>query len=205
VKDSTMESNKVPHSKKAKKKQVKDELDRMKQAEKKRRRLEKALATSAAIRSELEKKKQMKKEEQQRLDEEGAAIAEAVALHVLIEEDATDDSCKILLNDDDEDLNRSHQFGLFVNTRSSFSNEDLQRCGFQSIREIPSSDDGYGYKWNHLGYDVWSVPSRASERSFPLPYLEVEGASWGPTEVSAGFSTLQIGDANVDTIFFNRY
>ena len=35
-----------------------DELDRLKQAEKKKRRLEKALATSAAIISELEKKKQ---------------------------------------------------------------------------------------------------------------------------------------------------
>ena len=42
---------------KEKKKQVKDEVDRLKQAEKKKRRLEKALATSAAIRSELEKKK----------------------------------------------------------------------------------------------------------------------------------------------------
>lgn len=60
---------------KAKKKQGKDEFDRIKQAEKKKRRLEKALATSAAIRSELEKKKLKKKEEQERLDEEGAAIA----------------------------------------------------------------------------------------------------------------------------------
>ncbi|MBA0736682.1 hypothetical protein Gogos_010205 [Gossypium gossypioides] len=82
---------------KAKKKQVKDELERIKQAEKKKRRLEKALATSAAIRSELEKKKQKKKEEQQRLDEEGAAIAEAVALHVLLGEDS-DDSANIMLN-----------------------------------------------------------------------------------------------------------
>lgn len=78
--------------KKGKKKQVKDELDRMKQAEKKKRRLEKALATSAAIISELEKKKQKKKEEQERLNEEGAAIAEAVALQVLIGED-TDEEC----------------------------------------------------------------------------------------------------------------
>ncbi|KAM0034278.1 hypothetical protein Hdeb2414_s0016g00495691 [Helianthus debilis subsp. tardiflorus] len=59
-------------------------------AEKKKRRLEKALATSAAIISELEKKKQKKKEEQQRLDEEGAAIAEAVALQVLTGEDSDD-------------------------------------------------------------------------------------------------------------------
>ncbi|KAL7146272.1 hypothetical protein ABFS83_06G029600 [Erythranthe nasuta] len=77
---------------KAKKKQVKDELDRIKQAEKKKRRLEKALATSAAIRSELEKKKQKKKEEQERLDEEGAAIAEAVALNVLLGEDSDESS-----------------------------------------------------------------------------------------------------------------
>ncbi|TVU33735.1 hypothetical protein EJB05_25568, partial [Eragrostis curvula] len=83
--------------KKGKKKQAKDELDRQKQAEKKRRRLEKALANSAAIISELEKKKQKKKEEQQRLDEEGAAIAEAVALHVLIGEDS-DEPCHLMLN-----------------------------------------------------------------------------------------------------------
>lgn len=82
-----MECAKVPSGvRKVNKKQVKDELDRIKQAEKKKRRLEKALATSAAICSELEKKKQ-KKKEQQRLDEEGAAIAEAVALHVLLGEE----------------------------------------------------------------------------------------------------------------------
>ena len=74
-------------SKKGKKKHAKDESDRQKQAEKKRRRLEKALANSAAIISELEKKRQQKQEEQRRLDDEGAAIAEAVALHVLIGED----------------------------------------------------------------------------------------------------------------------
>ncbi|KAL5196411.1 hypothetical protein ABZP36_008402 [Zizania latifolia] len=83
--------------KKGKKKQAKDELDRQKQAEKKRRRLEKALANSAAIISELEKKKQKKREEQQRLDEEGAAIAEAVALHVLIGEDSNE-PCHLMLN-----------------------------------------------------------------------------------------------------------
>lgn len=83
--------------KKGKKKQAKDELDRQKQAEKKRRRLEKALANSAAIISELEKKKQKKKEEQQRLDDEGAAIAEAVALHVLIGEDSYE-PCHLMLN-----------------------------------------------------------------------------------------------------------
>lgn len=94
----TMSSNQAGKVlKKGKKKQAKDELDRQKQAEKKRRRLEKALANSAAIISELEKKKQQKKEEQQRLDEEGAAIAEAVALHVLIGEDS-DEPCHLMLN-----------------------------------------------------------------------------------------------------------
>jgi len=96
--DKTIMSNQAGKVlKKGKKKQAKDELDRQKQAEKKRRRLEKALANSAAIISELEKKKQKKKEEQQRLDEEGAAIAEAVTLHVLIGEDS-DEPCHLMLN-----------------------------------------------------------------------------------------------------------
>lgn len=78
----------VTSSRKEKKKQAKEERDRLKQAEKKKRRLEKALATAAAIRTELEKKKQRRKEEEQRLDEEGAALAEAVALQVLVDEDS---------------------------------------------------------------------------------------------------------------------
>ncbi|KAI5063517.1 hypothetical protein GOP47_0022064 [Adiantum capillus-veneris] len=76
-----------PGSRKEKKKQAKEERDRLKQVEKKKRRLEKALATATAIRIELEKKKQRRKEEEQRLDEEGAALAEAVALQVLVEEE----------------------------------------------------------------------------------------------------------------------
>ncbi|KAH0972786.1 hypothetical protein GBA52_024942 [Prunus armeniaca] len=96
-----MECNKLqPVVRKVKKKQVKDELDRQKQVEKKKRRLEIALATSAAIISELEKKKQKQKEEQQRLDEEGAAIAEAVALHVVLGEDSNE-TCEIVLNKDE--------------------------------------------------------------------------------------------------------
>lgn len=80
-----------------KKKQEKDELERVNRAEKKKIRLEKSLANSAAIRAELEKKKLKKLEEQRRLDEEGAAIAEAAALHVLLGEDS-DDSCRTMLN-----------------------------------------------------------------------------------------------------------
>ncbi|KAK8944854.1 hypothetical protein KSP39_PZI007663 [Platanthera zijinensis] len=93
-------------SRKDKEKQTKDEVDRLKQAEKKRRRLEKALATSAAIRSELEMKK-LKKMEEQRLDEEGAATAEAVALHVLVGEDA-DDASQMMLNSFDHSGNLAH-------------------------------------------------------------------------------------------------
>ncbi|KAF2597381.1 hypothetical protein F2Q68_00008237 [Brassica cretica] len=80
-----------------KKRQEKDELERVKRAEKKKIRLEKSLANSAAIRAALEKKKLKKLEEQRRLDEEGAAIAEAAALHVLLGEDS-DDSCRTMLN-----------------------------------------------------------------------------------------------------------
>ncbi|KAG2310408.1 hypothetical protein Bca4012_024925 [Brassica carinata] len=82
---------------KKKKKQEKDELERSKQVEKKKIRMEKAIANSAAIRAELEKKKLKKQEEQRRLDEEGAAIAEAAALHVLLGEDC-DDSYRTMPN-----------------------------------------------------------------------------------------------------------
>jgi len=85
-------------SKKERKKLKKEESDRRMLAEKKKRRLEKALANSAAIISELEKKRQQKQEEQRRLDAEGAAIAEAVALHVLIGEDC-DEPRQLMWND----------------------------------------------------------------------------------------------------------
>lgn len=104
-------------SRKGKKKHVKDELDRQKQAEKKRRRLEKALANSAAIRLELEKKKQMKIEEQQRLDEESAAIAEAVALQVLSGEDDGQLSHHFLIDDRYQLYNlwdHSNNLGFFM-------------------------------------------------------------------------------------------
>lgn len=98
---STSENVSGASSRKEKKKQAKEERDRLKQVEKKKRRLEKALATATAIRIELEKKKQRRKEEEQRLDAEGAALAEAVALQVLVEEEVIsldDDSvcdCKV--------------------------------------------------------------------------------------------------------------
>lgn len=125
-----MEGARLPSGvRKVKKKQVKDELDRIKQAEKKKRRLEKALATSAAIRSELEKKKQIKKEEQRRLEEEGAAIAEAVALHVLLGEDS-DDSCQVMIKKDEElsQWDCCDNFDIFIGGREAVvPHEDLSK------------------------------------------------------------------------------
>lgn len=219
---------KLMHAKKAKKKQVKDEMDRIKQAEKKRRRLEKALATSAAIRAELEKKKQMKKEEQQRLDEEGAAIAEAVALHVLLGEDS-DESCKIVLQEDGKEFDPWNyggaDIGLFMNNgRSSLSNETRQDCPSEGSMGggegglIFSGDEyGSGYDWNNIGYcGNWSNhPSAGSpeEGSFYLPSYLVEDSSWGSADdISASLiaaqavSSLQIGeDSAVGSVFFNGY
>ncbi|XP_010438842.1 PREDICTED: uncharacterized protein LOC104722395 [Camelina sativa] len=136
-----------PVVRKAKKKHVKDEFDRVKQAEKKKRRLEKALATSAAIRAELEKKKQKRLEEQQRLDEEGAAIAEAVALHVLLgEEDSDDSSPRVMLSEE-----KGFTVDLFRDERTSFA--PRQRCAsYVVIGGIVFVSNGYG-----LGDSNWSV------------------------------------------------
>ncbi|KAG4397887.1 hypothetical protein AAZX31_10G219000 [Glycine max] len=167
-----MACNKGQRLRKAKKKQVKDELDRLKQAEKKKRRLEKALATSAAIISELEKKKQKKKEEQQRLDEEGAAIAEAVALHVLLGEDS-DDSCNVVINDCEcKTWNYNHKLGLFM---------DERRACFP-----------------HLDGGTWSVSAESGKWSFTSGPLEknvyeplYEEAGWGPTGFSVDLIAAQ--------------
>ncbi|KAI3508323.1 hypothetical protein L1887_23329 [Cichorium endivia] len=136
---------------KGKKKQVKDELDRIKQAEKKKRRLEKALATSAAIISELEKKKQKKKEEQQRLDEEGAATAEAVALQVLIgEEDMDDTMTRGSSQHEGFYRNRNEEFGWILNTHGG------SRCEWNGY--------GYGYGYGYgCGDDVSSPGLMAAQ------------------------------------------
>jgi len=122
-------------TRKEKKKQVKDELDRLRQAEKKRRRLEKALATSAAIRTELEKKKQKKKEEQQRLDEEGAAIAEAVALHVLVDEDSEETSKVILNVDEKAGLEQCPYVGLMPGN-STTAARNIELCLIAQKKEL---------------------------------------------------------------------
>ncbi|CAI5489521.1 unnamed protein product [Closterium sp. Naga37s-1] len=69
-----------------------EEEQRLRQAEKKKRRLEKALATANALRSELlEKRKQRRREQELWLDRAGQALAEAVALRVLVEEEEDED------------------------------------------------------------------------------------------------------------------
>ncbi|PSS04388.1 Threonine--tRNA ligase [Actinidia chinensis var. chinensis] len=199
-----MESAKVPPGvRKAKKKQVKDELDRLKQAEKKKRRLEKALATSAAIRSELEKKKQKKKEEQQRLDEEGAAIAEAVALYVLLGEDS-DDSCKIMLKEDEgfRPWDFASNIDLYMGGRRFvLPHQDLPKHALEGIGWI-SNVYGSGCKWNE-----WE--SGPFMGDLYMPYSDERG--WETTEISAGHiaaqavASLQIAeDACVDPYVFNR-
>ena len=124
---------------KEKKKQSKYELDRLKQAEKKKRRLNKALAASAAIRLELEKKKQKKEEEQQRLDEEGAAIAEAAALHVLLgEEDSKDCSNGIDLFMDYKDFYKRED-GYGVGWNPWFQGRESFDCS-QALSSLQIAD-----------------------------------------------------------------
>ncbi|KAD4584837.1 hypothetical protein E3N88_22438 [Mikania micrantha] len=165
-----MECGKPPSgARKMKKKQVKDESDRIKQAEKKKRRLEKALATSAAIISELEKKKQLKKEEQKRLDEEGAAIAEAVALQVLIGED-TDDTCSRVNYRQQIHHNQNEELGWIFNANGgsicqwngygsgengSFVRGDaMSAAGLIAGLQIADDEDVNAFMFNRMGTNV---------------------------------------------------
>lgn len=206
-----MESAKVTAGvRKGKKKQVKDEIDRIKQAEKKKRRLEKALATSAAIRSELEKKKQKKKEEQERLDEEGAAIAEAVALHVLLGEDS-DDSSKLMLKKDEglAAWDHANNMDIIVGRRSLVPYQDLPKCSLENIGLV-SDAHRYGRMWNHWGNSnlMVSADHRFGRDVYPQYFAE---QGWSAVGLSAGHlaaqavSSLKIADdAHVDAYVFNR-
>ncbi|ESQ54734.1 hypothetical protein EUTSA_v10026278mg [Eutrema salsugineum] len=174
-----------PVIKKVKKKDGKDEFDRIKQAERKKRRLEKALATSAAIRAELEKKKQKKLEEQRRLDEEGAAIAEAVALHVLLGEDS-DDSSRVMLGDE-----KGFKMDLFRDEKASYVTR--QSCASYAVQ-------GIGVESN--GYELW-------DSNWSVPFMR--GAWDNNMEISADLiasqavSSLQISDtADRNAFVFNR-
>eukprot|EP00249_Psilotum_nudum_P014797 c25009_g2_i2 orf=629-1504(+) len=133
-------------SKKEKKKQSKEERNRLKQVEKKKRRLEKALATASAIRMQLEKKKQKRKEEEQRLDEEGAALAEAVALQVLIDEDvdAAEENRNWLPND---------KFWGKVNTSSiDFEEGNVGILGLTSFVNANNRPDQHFELQKHINY-----------------------------------------------------
>ncbi|XP_031094181.1 uncharacterized protein LOC115998690 [Ipomoea triloba] len=194
---------------KLKKKQVKDELDRMKQAEKKKRRLEKALATSAAIRSELEKKKEKKKEEQQRLDEEGAAIAEAVALHVLHGEDSEDSRDVMLKKDEGSDLwDHGRNLDIFMGggRRAVFPQQNLTKYSFEGTEWVARNQT---FGWKEFGNQDWMASYEPRGRDLYQQYYG--GGNWDITGISPqliaeqAFSSLQIAeDAHVGTYIFNQ-
>nr|GLL20120.1 calponin homology domain-containing protein DDB_G0272472 [Ipomoea trifida] len=144
---------------KVNKKQAEDEMERMKQAEKKKRRLEKALATSAAIRSELEKKK-----EQQRLDEEGAALAEAVALHVLLGEDSEDQDGDIVK--DKRIIDPWDNSGKIEVLLGGRRDKDLSKYPFEGAAAGSASGNlRYGCMWSHWGNNTnWIVSPQSLGR-----------------------------------------
>ncbi|XP_051143158.1 uncharacterized protein LOC127259684 [Andrographis paniculata] len=189
--------------KKPKKKQVKDELDRIKQAEKKKRRLEKALATSAAIISELEKKKQKKKEEQERLDEEGAAIAESVALHVLRGEDS-DDSTKLVLKKNEGPTTWDYAGEVVRGRTALLPRQDPPKYSLPNAGWVTEAHK-YEFMRNQCGNSGMTAPP---DRMYSQ-YFGVRG--WSPLGLSAdhlaaqAVSSLRIADdARVDAFAFNR-
>lgn len=196
---------------KSKKKHVKDELDRIKQAEKKKRRLEKALATSAAIRAELEKKKQQKIEEQQRLDEVGAAIAEAVALHVLLDDDSDDIYNGMLKKT--EGINPwecGNRFDLVTSGKQPMLHEqqNISKCSLGGIGLV-SDVYRYGCKWDDAESSGWMVASEPLASDPCWHYFE-EG-DLESTRISAGLvaaqavSSLNISEgAPLESYAFNR-
>lgn len=181
-----MECGKAPSGvRKVKKKQVKDELDRIKQAEKKKRRLEKALAASAAIISELEKKNQKKREEQQRLDEECAAIAEAVALQVLIGEEP------------DQKNEEWYPWGCYA---GNFDSRQLWGSPNGESGWVSGGYGGSGCEWN--GYGVGDVQVQGQyvvERDWDRGEM-----SEAALMAAQAISSLQIADDGVNAFVFNR-
>lgn len=205
-----MDCSKVQYdTRKLKKKHVNNEVDRIKQAEKKKRRLEKALATSAAIRSELEKKKQKKKEEQQRLDEEGAAIAEAVALQVLLEDDPNHFGSG---TQEDEGLNQwelSHNFDLCTTGNIEMvPQQNTSRYSLQGIRSVTDLY-GYGCKWDdEQGDSGWMVSSEPLGSDLCWQYIEEGGLESSGTcadlITAQAVSSLTIGEETPLSAVFNQ-
>ncbi|KAK9063918.1 hypothetical protein SSX86_017790 [Deinandra increscens subsp. villosa] len=191
---------------KVKKKQVKDELDRIKQAEKKKRRLEKALAASAAIISELEKKNRKKKEEQQRLDEECAAVAEAVAMQVLIGEESDKSCVQTMMQKEEEWYPWGYctgNFDLFVGDSHAKTTATVIPRPRQ-LSASPNGDTdwvsygcgGSGHQWNAYG----SNDGGYLLSDVQAPYV-MEERDWEAVEA---ISSLQITDDGVNTFVFNR-
>lgn len=192
--------------KKAKKKQVKDDLDRIKQAEKKKRRLEKALATSAAIRSELEKKKLKKKEEQDRLDEDSAAIAEAVALQVLLGEDSDDSSNVMLKKHEGVTLwDHTNNISIFMGGRHPLVRcDDLSSYSYENVAGVCDAHQ-YGHMWNLGENPPLMTSSDHLGSGFYPPYFGEE--FWGPDGnlAAQAVTSLRIADEErVNGIVFNR-
>ncbi|KAG0457053.1 hypothetical protein HPP92_022210 [Vanilla planifolia] len=178
---------------KKKKKQAKDEADRLKQAEKKKRRLEKAIATSAAIRSELEKKKLKEKEYLERLDVEGAAIAESVALHVLVGEDS-DESCNITPSNNRRfsSFDSSHDRSIFM--------DHYNLAKHSVVLGRISTTYGYRNKWNGSINEMPMSPNLYC-RHLHSPFLEGmrggEEASASADQIAADVvSSLRIADTS---------
>ncbi|VVB15633.1 unnamed protein product [Arabis nemorensis] len=150
-------------------------------------RLEKSIATSAAIRVELAKKKLKKLEEQKRLDEEGAAIAEAVALHVLLGEDC-DDSYRNMLNQERgfKPWDYTAKFNQFTGGRNRFFPH--QRCSSYAVHSNGPKDGN------------WSVSYEPFARGWDNNNMGISADMIAAQAVSS----LRISEnANVDTVVFN--
>eukprot|EP00252_Welwitschia_mirabilis_P006150 TRINITY_DN16889_c0_g1_i1.p1 TRINITY_DN16889_c0_g1~~TRINITY_DN16889_c0_g1_i1.p1 ORF type:complete len:336 (-),score=93.48 TRINITY_DN16889_c0_g1_i1:360-1367(-) len=161
-------------SKKIKKKQSKEVRDKQKQAEKKKRRLEKAVANATALRIELEKKKQKRKEEEQRLYEEGAALAEAVALHVLVEEDKEDLQNHSNISDSEKSSD--------IKNSAVLSNDDfLQATDIQKIDQNSISSRKMNYE-HHLDALLHSNLSREKSDLCDEEYYEDENSMCNDSE-----------------------
>ncbi|KAK8478540.1 hypothetical protein V6N12_057992 [Hibiscus sabdariffa] len=147
-----------------------------------------------------------KKEEQQRLDEDSAAIAEAVALHVLLGEDSSD-SGEVMLNKE-EGFNRwdcASNFNLFMGGGGAClphqANTNRERMVTNAYRG--------GCEWAAFGNGDWSFTYGACGRDVHASHFENGG--WGNEGLSADLiaaqavSALQIReDAEVDKIVLNR-
>ncbi|MED6118332.1 hypothetical protein PIB30_001560 [Stylosanthes scabra] len=160
------------------------------------------------VRKAKKKQKQKKKEEQQRLDEEGAAIAEAVALHVLLGEDS-EDSCKVVINDETcKTWNCDRNLDFFVGgERACFPH---LHGGAWSVETRGWVTDAYRYgcKWGAAENGGWTFSSEPLGRNAHEKPLYEDATGWGHAGFSADLiaaqavSSLQIAEADEERIIF---